>query len=123
MSESKEKMGFEALSEEQKAVTIPYYLHEGEMTRMERLNKRWFISFLIALVMLFASNAGWIIYESQFETYSYEQEAHSDQSYAVALLNTGEGSLMYNGNGGEAAGYGASAEDQHQQSDEAVPNL
>ena len=69
------------LSEEQKAVSIPYYLHEGEMYRLERLNKRWFIAFLIVLVMLFVSNAGWIIYENQFqdEVYSYEVSQDSGE--------------------------------------------
>lgn len=79
----------------EETAAIPYYVHEGEMSRMERINKRWFISFLVVLVMLFLTNAGWIIYESQFETISYEQEAHSETQSAIALLNTGEGSINY----------------------------
>lgn len=70
-----------ALNEEQKAAVIPYYVHEGEMNRLERLNKRWFISFLIVLVMLFVTNAGWIIYESQYcdELYTYEIQQDSGE--------------------------------------------
>ena len=64
---------YDTLSEEQKTVQIPYYLHEGEMTRLERLNKRWFISFLIVLAMLFITNAGWIIYESQYQAVTVSQ--------------------------------------------------
>lgn len=63
---------YDTMSEEQKAVSIPYFVHEGEMTRMERLNRRWFIAFLTVLIMLFVTNAGWVIYENQFETYTYE---------------------------------------------------
>ena len=54
------------MSEKENAAMIPYYVHEGEMSRMERLNKRWFIAFLIAIIMLFVTNAGWIYYENQF---------------------------------------------------------
>ena len=117
----KTKDPFETLNESQKAVDIPYYVHEGEMSRMERLNKRWFVAFLIVLVMLFVSNVGWIIYESQFETYSYEQEASSDKSFAVALLNTGEGSINYDGHGSEATGDGAGEENQQPEPDENLP--
>ena len=49
--------------------------HEKEMTRMETANKRWFISFLIVLVMLFASNLAWIVYENQFQDVTITQDA------------------------------------------------
>lgn len=78
---------FDNLSDDQKTVSIPYYVHEGEMYRVERLNKRWFIAFLIVLFMLFGTNLGWVIYENQFETYSYEIQQDS-----------GEGNNTYTGN-------------------------
>lgn len=96
------------------SVTIPYFVHEGEMARMERVNKKWFIAFLIVLVMLFLTNAGWIIYENQFDTYTYEQEVRTEQSQLALLNNIGEGSINYNGNGSEAAGDRAGQENQHQ---------
>ena len=46
---------------------IPYYAHEGEMSRMERANKRLWIIIIILIVALLGTNAGWIIYESQFQ--------------------------------------------------------
>ena len=67
--------------DEQQAM-IPYYAHEGEMSRMERANKRWFVACVIVLVMLFANNAGWIIYEHQFETYEIQQTVETDQGDA-----------------------------------------
>ena len=69
----------EPLTEEQKSASVPYYMHEGEMYRLERLNKRWFVCFLIVLGMLFVTNAGWVIYEHQFETYSYEIQQDSGE--------------------------------------------
>jgi len=70
---------YETLSDDQKTVSIPYYIHEGEMYRVERLNKRWFIAFMIVLFMLFGTNLGWVIYENQFETYSYEIQQDSGE--------------------------------------------
>jgi len=52
--------------------SLPYFVHEGEMARMERANRRWFIAFMTVLIMLFATNLGWVIYEMQYETFSYE---------------------------------------------------
>lgn len=46
---------------------IPYIVFEGEMTRLERMNKKLFTLLIIALIALALSNIGWIIYESQFQ--------------------------------------------------------
>lgn len=43
------------------------------LKELKKSSKRWFIAFIIVLVMLFATNIGWLIYESQFETI-YETE-------------------------------------------------
>ena len=48
--------------------TISYLAYESAMARMERANKRSFIIILILILALIATNTGWIIYESQFET-------------------------------------------------------
>ena len=88
---------------EENAAMIPYYVHEGEMVRMERLNKRWFISFLIVLVMLFATNAGWIIYESQFETVDIDQQVETGDSPAVV---SGMGDAIYGYNPADSTDTG-----------------
>lgn len=74
------------------AAMIPYYVHEGEMVRLERMNKRWFVAFIVVLVMLFATNAGWIIYESQFETVDIDQKVETGDSPAVV---SGTGDAIY----------------------------
>lgn len=53
---------------------VPYIVHESAMARMERQIKRIWIAVIVAVCLLFASNAGWLIYESQFETITYEQD-------------------------------------------------
>ena len=50
--------------------TVPYYVHEGEMARQERHIKRLWVLCIIIFVTLIGTNAGWLIYESQFEDVS-----------------------------------------------------
>ena len=97
MSEKKDTGICTELTSAEKSVNIPYYVHEGEMTRLERINKRWFIAFLVVLVMLFVTNAGWIVYENQFEDIRIEQDGTTD----------GGGSNYFNGTG-ELSIYGES---------------
>lgn len=46
---------------------VPYYVYEGEQARAERHIKRLWILCIIIFLALIGTNAGWIIYESQFE--------------------------------------------------------
>jgi len=76
------------MSGREDAVSIPYFIHEAEATRLERVNKRLFIALLIVLAMLFITNAGWIVYESQYQTVEVSQE-----------VDTGEGAALVSGTG------------------------
>jgi len=60
-------------------VMIPYYAHEGEMARAERMNKRLWIVILVLIICLVGTNAGWIVYESQFtdEVVTVEQDSET----------------------------------------------
>lgn len=113
---------------------IPYYMHEGEMARldivhkddkerMERTNKRLFISLMVVLGMLFASNIAWVLYEMSYETFYVEQRAESDTGDSTALLTTGEGSVNYYGNASKAGDDLPGEEEQQQQPGEAVPDV
>ena len=92
MSEN-ERTIYEGLDDQQKAAMLPYYVHEGEMTRLERINKRWFAAFLVVLVMLFVTNAAWIWYENQFEEIHIEQEGSTDSGGSNYFNGTGELSI------------------------------
>lgn len=59
---------------EKKPETVPYIVYEAALDRETRHTKKWMIAFFVVLAMLFATNVGWIIYESQFETYYYDQD-------------------------------------------------
>lgn len=47
-------------------VTVPYFVHEGEMARMERINKKLWILCIVLFLAFAVTNAGWIYYEAQF---------------------------------------------------------
>lgn len=64
--------------------TISYYEHEEELFRMERHCKRLFIGLMVVIALLFLSNMAWLLYESQFDTISYEQDGQG-----INNINTG----------------------------------
>ena len=57
---------------------VPYIVHESDMTRLERTNKRLFISLLISIIFLFLSNVAWLYVWNQYdyvsETTTYSQD-------------------------------------------------
>ena len=71
---------------------VPYIVHEASMARMERQIKRLWIALIVAVCLLFASNAGWLIYESRFETFYYEQDGEG-----INNVNLGEQGDLNNG--------------------------
>lgn len=74
--------------------TISYLTHESAMARMERANKRSFIIILILILALIATNTGWIIYESQFETVETSTQIEAEQSGAEVNI-VGGGDIHY----------------------------
>lgn len=64
--------------------------HEKEMTRLEVQCKRWFIAFIIVLVMLFVTNAAWVIYENSFQDVVVTQDAFVDGNGANYINGTGD---------------------------------
>ena len=79
--------------------SVPYIVHESSMARMERQVKRLWIALIVVIAMLFASNAGWLIYESQFATISYEQDGEG-----INNVNIGEQGDLNNGTESENPG-------------------
>jgi hypothetical protein len=66
---------------------------------MERQIKRLWIALIVVIAMLFASNVGWLIYESQFATISYEQDGEG-----INNVNIGEQGDLNNGTESENPG-------------------
>lgn len=55
------------------------------MKELKAHSKRWFIIAIIELIIIIITNAGWLIYNSQFETVTEEQtqEAYYNDNSTV----------------------------------------
>lgn len=64
------------------------------LRELKRQSKRWFISFIICLILLFASNMAWLYVWNQYdyESYSYEQDGDG-----VNNINSSIGGDVNNG--------------------------
>jgi hypothetical protein len=58
--------------------SVPYIVHEASMARMERQIKRLWIALIVLVAVLFATNIGWLVYESQFDTFEYSYDYEQD---------------------------------------------
>lgn len=78
---------------EKDKTSVPYIVYEGEMARAERRDKRQWVVIIFLIVSLLASNIGWLVYESQFETYTYD---YTQDGEGLNNINTGEqGDVLY----------------------------
>lgn len=74
---------------------VSYLMYESAQARSERINKRLWILCIVLIVALVGTNAGWIIYESQYEdvvTVSQEVDSHESPAYV-----NGTGAMTING--------------------------
>ena len=78
-----------------KPSTISYYEHEAQVARSEANAKRWAVAALIIFIALIGTNAGWLVYESQYhDVVTVEQEAESEGAIyqnGTGSMNVGEG--------------------------------
>ena len=50
------------MNENEKA-SVPYYVHEGVVTHMERNNRRLLIALIVSVCVLLLNNISWLVYE------------------------------------------------------------
>ena len=48
------------------------------LKELKHQSKRWFIIAIIELIIIIATNTGWLIYESQFEQITSEEQTIED---------------------------------------------
>lgn len=72
---------------------VPYIVHESSMARMERQIKRLWIALLVAVCLLFASNAAWL--------YAWCQYDYSGEEIVVEQDAQDGGNANYIGNDGD----------------------
>lgn len=68
---------------------VSFMAFESTTSRLERTIKRLWILAVILIIMLVATNAGWLWYESQFEYFEITQEATADEESSISLQNIG----------------------------------
>lgn len=75
------------MSAEERVAEIPFFVHEADMARLERTNKRLFIVVLVLILSLIGTNGAWIYWESQFqvEQTTVEQEVDTGEGDAVVV--------------------------------------
>lgn len=73
--------------------SVPYIVHEGILTRMERQIKRLWIALLIAIITIVACNIAYLWYLNQYDFVSYEVSS-ADGGNANFIGNDGD---IYNG--------------------------
>lgn len=71
--------------------TVDIYVHEQDMSRMERSNARSHFLNIVLIVILLATNIGWIYYENQFTdvTTTYEAEQKIENGAGSAIITDG----------------------------------
>ena len=71
--------------------TVPYIVYESAQARSERTIKRLIIALIVAICLLFATNALWLYEISQYEIFGSE----------VTVDTEGEGNANYVGQDGD----------------------
>ena len=70
--------------------SVPYIVHESSMARMERQVKRGWIALIVAVCMLFASNAAWLYCWCQYDYSSDEVIVDAEDGIANYIGNDGD---------------------------------
>ena len=74
---------------------IPYFAFEAVLSRFERTIRRLWILLIILVVLLVGSNIAWLVYESQFETVSIEQDVQQEATAENGNAITSNAGVTY----------------------------
>lgn len=73
--------------------SVPYIVHESDMSRLERQLKRLWIVILVLIFLLVGSNCAWLWYESQFQV--VEETAIEAEQDGSGINIVGGGDIDY----------------------------
>lgn len=76
------------------------YFFDAEAARSERREVRQWITIIVLIVFLVATNLGWVIYENQFQDVVITQDGYVDEDGENYLNGMGE--MTINGEQSEA---------------------
>lgn len=80
---------------DEKIVSVPYFVYEGEQTRMERINKRLVAVLIIVLLALVFTNAMWLYSWTQYDYTSEDSVVTVDSRNGVANYVGNDGYIAY----------------------------
>ena len=83
----------ESVFVENEILTIPYAAHQSAAARQERQIRRMWIALIVAVALIFASNALWLYAWMQYDYESYEISADGDSNANYI----GQDGNIYNG--------------------------
>lgn len=86
--------------------SVPYIVHESSIARMERQIKRLWIALIVAVCLLFASNAAWLYAWCQYD-YSSEETIYQQDGKGTNII----------GDSNEVDNYGAESDSSEAQTD------
>lgn len=81
-------------------IQVPYIVHEADMARMERSNKRLSVLAIIVVALLFISNALWLWVWNQYEYVDTEMVTTSIDQDGEGNNIIGDGNEVDNGSEG-----------------------
>lgn len=85
------------MEEKRNPESVPYIVHEGAMARAERHSRRLVIALVIAILLMFASNAMWLYCWMQYDYSSEESIVDFDTGEGGNANYIGQDGDIYNG--------------------------
>lgn len=74
---------------------VPYIVHEGIVTRLERTIEKLWILCIILVILFLGSNGAWLYYESQFAEAVTETTMIEAEQDGAGVNIVGGGSINY----------------------------
>lgn len=90
MSENPEKE-----APETQPAPVPFAVHEGALAFARETITRLWIAVILLSILFFASNIAWLVYNSQFETISYQQDGEGLNNVCTGT----QGAIIYGAEG------------------------
>ena len=82
-----------------KPESVPYIVHESAMARNERSVKRLVIALIVAIALIFASNAAWLYAWCQYD-YSSQDTVYTQDGEGVNIIGNRNTAGIYDGTDG-----------------------
>lgn len=73
---------------------VPYIVHEGSVARLERIIKRLTLALIIAILLIFVSNAVWLYYWNQFDYLGETKTVTVDSTSGIANYIGNNGDIL-----------------------------